>query len=269
MNTETEKSGDWREDVRPYRSKPCAKVICYYGSKYRLARRYPAPQHDTIIEPFAGSTGYALHYPEKSVHLYDLSEKVCAVWDYVIQVNPEEIRRLPILTYGERVDDYADSLPQEARWLIGWWLGVSRPEPTQSHSPWGGYHLATDSKRTWTPKRREAVAQTSERVKHWKITRGSYADIEDQRASWFIDPPYQCKAGRRYPHNGINFEHLAKWSRSRSGQVIVCENTNSDRWLPFSDFHATDGVKHKKTREVIWYQSDSSESHSSTHGEDP
>ena len=27
----------------------------YYGSKWAMARLYPAPQHRTIIEPFAGA----------------------------------------------------------------------------------------------------------------------------------------------------------------------------------------------------------------------
>lgn len=262
MNTETGKIGEWRSDVRPYRGSACERVISYYGSKYRLARHYPAPQYETIVEPFAGSAGYALHYPESSVRLYDLNEKICAVWDYMIRVNPDEIRRLPILAYGERVDDYETTLTQEARWLIGWWVQTATPEPTQSHSPWGAHHLATNSKRTWTSARREAVAQTSGRVKHWTITQGSYANIEDQRATWFVDPPYACKAGRRYPHSSIDFEHLAEWSRSRSGQTIVCENTNSDRWLPFEEFRAITGANkpnleaRSKTKEAIWYRRD-------------
>jgi hypothetical protein len=193
------------------------------------------------------------------VCLYDLNEKICAVWDYVIRVNPDEIRRLPILEEGERIRDHSDTLPQEARWLVGWWLGFSLPEPIQKLSPLAHKHAQRGALATWTPRRREAVAQTSERVKHWTITRGSYVDIEDQRATWFIDPPYQCKAGRRYQHNALDFERLAEWSRSRSGQVVVCENTSSERWLPFDGFRATNGATHKKTNEVIWYQSDSSD----------
>jgi site-specific DNA-adenine methylase len=46
----------------------------YFGSKYRLAKRYPKPQCDEIIEPFAGSAGYALLYPQKQVYLYEVYE---------------------------------------------------------------------------------------------------------------------------------------------------------------------------------------------------
>ncbi len=31
----------------------------FYGAKYRLAPLYPTPEHDTLIEPFAGSASYA------------------------------------------------------------------------------------------------------------------------------------------------------------------------------------------------------------------
>ena len=44
----------------------------YFGSKYRLAKCYPQPQCDEIVEPFAGSAGYALLYPEKQVTLYEI-----------------------------------------------------------------------------------------------------------------------------------------------------------------------------------------------------
>lgn len=37
----------------------------YFGGKYRIAPRYPKPQYNTIIEPFAGSAGYSLRYPER------------------------------------------------------------------------------------------------------------------------------------------------------------------------------------------------------------
>jgi hypothetical protein len=32
----------------------------YFGGKKALARHYPAPLHNRIIEPFAGSAGYSL-----------------------------------------------------------------------------------------------------------------------------------------------------------------------------------------------------------------
>ena len=227
------------------------RVISYYGSKYRLAPKYDTPKHRTIIEPFAGGAGYSLHYPEYDVRLYDLNEKLCAVWEYVINVDPDEIRKLPLIGVGASVDDY--DLTQEQRWLIGWWVanGVASPQKKLTGFTKTQYQRSHKAKTVWTSTRRELVAQTSERIKHWKIEQRSYDTLDNDEATWFIDPPYQCKAGRHYKHNDIDFEHLATWCRSRRGQVQVCENTNSEMWLPFEKFHVTQGAQ-CKTTEAIW-----------------
>jgi hypothetical protein len=58
-------------------------------------------------------------------------------------------------------------------------------------------------------------------------------------ATWFVDPPYQHVA-KSYRNdeidcNTVDFPALAAWVRSRSGQVIVCEQAGAD-WLPFEPF---------------------------------
>lgn len=93
--------------------------LSFYGGKWRVAKHYPEPNHGRIVEPFAGSAGYALRYPRKQVLLIDADPIIAGVWRYLIHTTEEEIRSLP--TRVESVDDYP-SLPQEARWLIGFWL---------------------------------------------------------------------------------------------------------------------------------------------------
>jgi site-specific DNA-adenine methylase len=68
----------------------------YFGSKFRLAKFYPEPQCDEIIEPFAGSAGYSLLYPNKQVTLYELYEPIVELWDYLIKVPEQEILALPV-----------------------------------------------------------------------------------------------------------------------------------------------------------------------------
>ena len=68
----------------------------YFGGKYRAAPKYPTPEHDVIVEPFAGSAGYAMRHPHHKVILNDLDEKVAGTWEYLINVSEDEILSLPI-----------------------------------------------------------------------------------------------------------------------------------------------------------------------------
>ena len=73
-------------------------------------------------------------------------------------------------------------------------------------------------------------------------------DLENEEATWFIDPPYKY-GGEHYVMNGINYDELAEWCKSRKGQVIVCENTSAD-WLDFEPLIEITGQR-KKTTEAF------------------
>lgn len=53
-----------------------------FGSKHRLAATYPRPEHDTVIEPFAGAAGYATRYADRRVVLFEVDPKIVALWSY-------------------------------------------------------------------------------------------------------------------------------------------------------------------------------------------
>src|ERR1035437_4150783 len=107
-------------------------VFCYYGGKWRIAKHYPQPQYNTIIEPFAGSAGYSLHYPNLNVELYDIDPMICGIWQYLIKVSSEEILKLPI--NFQHIDEI--NVCQEAKWLIGFWLNKATAQPCKSPSKW-------------------------------------------------------------------------------------------------------------------------------------
>jgi 16S rRNA G966 N2-methylase RsmD len=106
----------------------------------------------------------------------------------------------------------------------------------------------------WSAAVVERIASQVPQIRHWKISQASYVDIPNQAATWFVDPPYQI-AGRAYKFHDIDYAHLGDWCRSRSGQVMVCENAGSD-WLPFRPFRTIKGLEGKrggkKSVEVIW-----------------
>lgn len=230
----------------------------YYGSKYLACQKgmYPEPEYDTIIEPFAGAAGYSLKFFQKNVRLYDIDERIYGIWSYLLGATPAEIRRLPDVV--EHIDDV--KAPQEAKWLIGYWLARGQSSPRKYPSPWMRTR-AVGARFYWGAYVRGMIAHQLKYIHHWKVFNKSYESIGfDRPATWYIDPPYCAKPGRHYKCNKVDFKYLAKWCRVRKGQVMVCEMMGAD-WLPFvrlKDINNTvkKGGKAGKSREVIWCRTD-------------
>lgn len=203
----------------------------YYGGKHRHVRRYPAPIYPKLYDICAGSAGYPTYWHDREVILVDTDPVVCGVWAFLFAATPAEILRIPLIGPGESVDDLGD-VPQEARWLVGFWLGKALARPRRTPSPWmrSGKWPAC----FWGETVRAMIAHQLQYIRHWRVVQGTYADVPSDVATYFVDPPYADK-GKHYAHNsgGIDFAHLADWCRERPGQVIVCENDGAD-WLPFS-----------------------------------
>lgn len=223
----------------------------YYGGKWRAAPLYPKPEHDTIIEPFAGAAGYSLRYPSKKVILVEKDPSVVATWTYLLRVSPEEILKLPDIQHDQTVDDLVN-ICKEAKLLIGWWIntGTSSPRKRPSARMRGGLWPNT----FWSHAARHRIASQVEAIRHWTIIQGDYTQAPDIKATWFIDPPY-IAAGRYYKQQPDSFSALADWCRSRDGQVMVCENVGAT-WLPFQPFisiKANEG-RHggKVSHEALW-----------------
>jgi hypothetical protein len=214
---------------------------------WNRARYFPAPQHDIVVEPFAGSAGYSLFYDCRRVNLFDIDPIVCAVWDYLLKVDPTEILALPDMPeVGDNVDNY--SLPQEAKWLIGFWLNRGSSQPKKSRTAFGARH--DRAQLLWGRKAKERIISQLPIIENgWTITHGSYDRAADEEATWLIDPPYAEK-GKHYRFPLTDFAPLASWVRTRPGLVIVCEQHGAD-WLPFQrlgSFKSTRG----RTEEVAY-----------------
>lgn len=229
----------------------------YYGGKYRAAPRYPAPAHRTIVEPFAGAAGYSLRYPDLEVVLVERYPVIAEMWRYLIAVPASEVRRIPCVN---SVHDLPSWVPVGARSLVGFAMNAAVVSPRATLS--AGRKLLRTRGRSfegWTDAMRDRVASQVDRIRHWRIIEGDYADAPNVRATWFIDPPYNNAAGRQYIHgpDGIDFDALAGWCRARCGQVLVCENEGAT-WLPFQPFATfKPGINGKGSREVLWASVDS------------
>ena len=224
----------------------------YFGAKREAARNYPTPRYAKIIEPFAGSAGFSVEHFIRKVDLYDISDYICGVWDFLINATPLDILHIPVIGEFEDVSDLKAS--QEIKWFIGYWLQIgSNCKPATKASKWGKQDTRGRLESRWDERNCLRIAQQVQYIKHWTITKKSYREIPDEPATWFVDPPYHL-SGHRYPGGKeIDYDHLASWCRTRTGQVIVCEETGAD-WLPFQAVKARAGLSNKTNREVVYYQ---------------
>lgn len=202
---------------------------------------YPPPKEGKIIEPFAGSARYALKYWQKEILIVDKYEIVIKVWKWLQKCEPKDILGLPKFEVGMELDKIG--LADEERLLLGFFAGAGSLEPRNKVSPMAKHAFDT------TPNRYKNIANNLHKIKHWEIKLGCYTEIENETATWFIDPPYQF-GGEHYKINNIEYQPLATWCKERMGQVIVCENSKAS-WLPFRQMAALNGA-YGTTQEVIW-----------------
>jgi hypothetical protein len=237
-------------------------MFSYYGSKVQISGRYTKPTHNKIIEPFAGSAGYALRYCGLDVTLVERDPVVAGVWRYLINVGESEFLRLPLV---HRIDELPDSVPEEAKNLIGFLFNRGAESPRKSMSRWGREGSRPNS--FWGEVKRGFIASNLHRIRHWEIIEGDYTNAPDVGATWFIDPPYAVRGSHyKFGSDLIDYDALSDWCRERQGQVMVCENEGAD-WLPFKPFTITHGghrnhkiskstaqssLKPRLSGEVIW-----------------
>lgn len=216
----------------------------YYGAKANIVKAYPKPIHSIIIEPFAGSARYALEHWENDVLLVDKYEVIINIWKHLQLCSDKDILALPRLKRGQCLDDFVfDCIEQKN--LMGFIIGFGSTRPRNKATMWvehrpNGINFALNR-----------IASNLHKIRHWKIETGSYTDIPNQKATWFIDPPYQI-GGEHYAHGNkfVDYNHISEWSKSREGHVIVCENTNAT-WMDFKPLITQKGIKGKST-ECIW-----------------
>jgi hypothetical protein len=246
-------------------------LFSYFGAKWRIAPKYPAPEHGAIVEPFAGSAAYACRYPSLRVTLVERDPMIAALWRYLLRVTRSELLSLPLVGPGDDVG--AMPISEDAKTLIGFWLNAATTHRCRRLSAWGRSH----PRRFWGEAVRARVADDVEEVRHWRLVEGSWQDAPNERATWFVDPPYVGKAmaskwtgagkvvsrpvGDRYRYGAtpIDYDALSSWCRTRRGLVIACE-TSGASWLPFRPFvtaKATSNAAGARTsEEVVWVSSE-------------
>ena len=213
-------------------------MFSYYGSKSKIVNLYPPPKYSKIIEPFAGSARYSLKYFDRDILLIEKYEPLVKLWKWLQIATEKDIDNLPILKRGEKISDF--NLTEGESLFLSFCVS----EATTS-----GRNMVTERASTKVAYKIKTTKDILPKIKHWEIKLGCYTELENETATWFIDPPYQF-GGEHYSVNGIDYSELAEWCKTRKGQVIVCENTKAN-WLPFTALTEIQGQRVKTTEAVF------------------
>jgi site-specific DNA-adenine methylase len=215
-------------------------LFYYYGRKKQIAKHYPLPTHNTIVEPFAGSAAYSFHADnwKKNIVLIEKDERVANIWNWLINDATEaDIQKLPDLKVGEKSSEFLHIV--HAATKMAFKYKTIKVTPVLA--------------RNWEISRR-VFSDNLHKVKHWKIICGDYTEAPNIVATWFIDPPYKGGAGLGYDHSSKNldYEELSQWALNRQGQIICCEGNEGD-YLPFEPLIDLKGVAGKSSKEKIYH----------------
>ncbi|MGL0788835.1 hypothetical protein [Xanthomonas translucens] len=216
-------------------------MFYYYGRKKQIAKHYPLPSHDVIIEPFAGAAAYALHGDNwrKRVILVEKDQRVAAIWRWLIEeATPSEISALPTLRVGEKSSEFLHIV--HAATKMAFKYKTIKVTPVLE--------------RNWEISKR-VMATNVHKVKHWELLVGDYAIAPNIEATWFIDPPYRDGPGEGYAHSSADLDYaaLSSWAKMRQGQLICCEGPNGD-YLPFLPLLTLPGVAGKLSMEKMYHR---------------
>lgn len=218
------------------------RYVLLLRRKKQIAKHYPAPNFDTIIEPFAGAAAYSLFQNnwKKRIILLEKDPKVAEIWKWLIHsATVEEIKKLPDLKVGEKSSEFLHII--HAATKMAFHFKTIKVTPVLE--------------RNWEISRR-VFAENLYKVKHWEIICDDYTAAPDVEATWFIDPPYKDSPGLGYKFSSkfIDYNALANWALDRKGEIIFCEGEFGD-YLPFKPLLELKGVAGKSSKELIYYQS--------------
>ena len=135
-----------------------------------MAKRLEKPRRPHVIEPFAGSAGYAVYWQPHKATLIERDPVIAGVWRYLIKASSAEILALPIV---ESLDNLPRRTPQEAKDLIGFWFTRATTSPSKRRSNWARGTKYGDL--FWGKHIRTRIAGQVDKIRDWKLIKGDYS----------------------------------------------------------------------------------------------
>lgn len=201
-------------------------MFSYYGSKTIMVDLYPPPKFDKIIEPFAGAAKYSLRHFEKDVLLVDKYDVIIKIWKWLQQCSEKDILGLPELKEGEKIRDY--NLDCEEAYLFMGFIIASGGQSPRNTASSNCTRLRPGRIRT----RLKSHANDLFKIRHWNFECKDYLEIPNEKATWYVDPPYQ-HGGHVYieSNKNIDFKELAEWCKNRGGKLLFAKTQKRIGWI--------------------------------------
>lgn len=224
----------------------------WFGSKWNASKHYPAPRHDRVFEPYAGSASYSLRHADRGVTIWDSDPNLQRLWPWLINASEASIREIP-LGLPEGHDIRTIGLSEGQCLLLKHWQRTNNVGDCWTVSPWGSLPGQ------WTANTRARVSEEVGAIRHW-----FFGPPPIVSGTWFIDPPYQYNYQYRKGSTWIDYPTLVRGIAAipDPSQIIVCEavcpKTGAiPNWLPFVPFRDTVTSRRKAdqshhSRELIW-----------------
>ncbi len=205
----------------------------WFGSKWLSSRLLPEPQHNLIVEPYAGSAGYSLRHFTNRVIVWDDDCNLQTLWRFLVKASHFEILDIPI-DIPEGTDIRSLGLSTGQAMLLKHWQRTNNVGNTWTTSPWG--HLPGQ----WTRNTRARIAAEVSAISHWEVKPIPWTLID---CTYFIDPPYEYNYRYAFKREGFSHSELAKrvMAIEYPAQIIVCEaicpkTRRTPSYLPFEFF---------------------------------
>jgi len=231
-------------------------MFYYYGAKKQLAKWYPSPIGNVIVEPFGGSAAYACFHLQRNKDLtaiiIEKDARVISLWQKLLAMTPDEIREYPTPEEGCKVTDYFVMVC-----ATGNAINKCKSMTVTPRMP-----RIFDIMKS---KVADTIEMAGDRI---TVVEGDYTkscEFDGSEVTFFVDPPYAPNnrpskgsvygGGKGYAKGccseSINYPEVASFCRARKGAVIACDYADAS-WMPFELLKSsTDSLK-KKFNEGIW-----------------
>jgi len=199
----------------------------YYGRKSKIIKHYPAPVHDKIIEPFAGTAVYSLHNDnwKRDVLIIEKYKTLIDIWEYLQEATPSDILALPdTLVHGMDIRSFT-SLSEPELSLMGFWINHGSTVPKRTVMKWA-------AKPGYWGRTKQRIADSLHKIKHWEIVRGDFSDASEKSQRGILTRLINTAVSITFAEiRTLTIYYLRNGANQDRGRLLCAKTVNLTGWI--------------------------------------